>query len=198
MSADFEAGFAQALAGKAHSPLPRASWVLPGLFLAGSYPGLPGLRTEGPAALEPALSALLGAGVRRVVRLVEEREIGEGEDRLPSYDAILRALARERGLGAEILSRPIPDYGVPSCEEMEGILDAIDESLGLGLPLYLHCWGGLGRTGTVVGCWIVRRGLARRGEALVALARLRAGAENASRPSPETAGQEDFVRSWGA
>ena len=24
--------------------------------------------------------------------------------------------------------------------------------------MYLHCWGGVGRTGTVVGCWLVRHG----------------------------------------
>ena len=26
-------------------------------------------------------------------------------------------------------------------------------------PVYVHCWGGIGRTGTVVGCWLVRHGM---------------------------------------
>lgn len=197
MSAGIEAGFGLALAGKVVSPLPRAYWVLPGAFLAGCYPGLPGLREEGAAALESPLRALLRAGVERFIRLMEAREMGEGEGRLPSYDALLEGLAAEAGRGVDILSRPIRDYGVPDRAAMEEILDAIDGSLAAGRPLYLHCWGGLGRTGTVVGCWIARRGLARGEEALAALARLRAGTENAARPSPESREQEELVRSWG-
>ncbi len=26
--------------------------------------------------------------------------------------------------------------------------------------VYVHCWGGVGRTGTVVGCWLLRHGYA--------------------------------------
>ncbi|MBA3406233.1 MAG: dual specificity protein phosphatase family protein [Gemmatimonadaceae bacterium] len=29
---------------------------------------------------------------------------------------------------------------------------------GSGHSIYVHCWGGVGRTGTVVGCYIVRHG----------------------------------------
>lgn len=32
-------------------------------------------------------------------------------------------------------------------------------ALAAGQTVYVHCYGGIGRTGTVVGCWLVRHGL---------------------------------------
>ena len=75
------------------------------------------------------------------------------------------------------------------------ILDDIDEARGTGGgTAYVHCWGGVGRTGTVVGCWLVRHGLDR-GDAVATIAALRAGLPGA-RPSPETAAQVALIRSW--
>ena len=31
---------------------------------------------------------------------------------------------------------------------MQEILDAVDRALAAGRNVYLHCWGGIGRTGT--------------------------------------------------
>jgi protein tyrosine phosphatase len=59
----------------------------------------------------------------------------------------------------------------------------------------VHCWGGVGRTGTVVGCWLVRHGLAG-GDALARVEALRATTPKANRPSPETDTQRDLVRGW--
>ena len=33
-----------------------------------------------------------------------------------------------------------------------------DAELQTGRKIYLHCWGGIGRTGTTVGCYLVRSG----------------------------------------
>ena len=54
---------------------------------------------------------------------------------------------------------PIEDLSVPTLADMERILGAIDDELAAGRAVYLHCWGGIGRTGTVVGCYLVRQGL---------------------------------------
>ncbi len=61
----------------------------------------------------------------------------------------------------------------------------------------MHCWGGIGRTGTVVGCYLVHRGLT--GEA--ALARLaawwRTVPKSALYPrSPQTDEQVAYVLGW--
>ena len=36
---------------------------------------------------------------------------------------------------------------------MVAILDSLDTAIADEHTIYLHCWGGIGRTGTVVGCW---------------------------------------------
>ena len=43
---------------------------------------------------------------------------------------------------------------------MQDILDLIDESLSLDKPVFFHCWGGIGRTGTVLGCYLLRSKMA--------------------------------------
>ncbi|RME87365.1 MAG: phosphatase [Anaerolineae bacterium] len=92
---------------------------------------------------------------------------------------------------------PIGDFGLPTREQMTAILDAIDDALAEGHNLYLHCWGGIGRTGTVVGCYLVRHGMS--GEQ--ALKRLGEWwltvPKSAYHPhSPETRAQYRFVLNW--
>jgi protein-tyrosine phosphatase len=60
--------------------------------------------------------------------------------------------------------------------------------------VYVHCWGGIGRTGTVVGCWLMRHGLDE-GDPVGRIARLRRDMEDA-RPSPETPAQRAMITSW--
>jgi protein-tyrosine phosphatase len=74
-------------------------------------------------------------------------------------------------------------------------LDAIDEALARGKNVYVHCYAGVGRTGTVVGCYLVRHGMAPR-DALATIARWREGRSTAHRRSPETDNQERFVLAW--
>jgi len=56
------------------------------------------------------------------------------------------------------------------------------------------CWGGVGRTGVIVGCWSARHG------GQPALARLRElwkqCPKSQNRGSPETAAQEKYVAGW--
>src|SRR5690606_41460522 len=60
--------------------------------------------------------------------------------------------------------------------------------------VYVHCWGGVGRTGTVVGCLLLDRGLATGDDVLYRLAELRAGTRKGRRPSPETPAQIEVLR----
>jgi protein-tyrosine phosphatase len=100
-------------------------------------------------------------------------------------------------LGAQVRHRrfPIADCGVPEPEAMNTILAAVDESLAAGRVVYVHCAGGIGRTGTVVGCWLVRHGLSG-SEALERIAALRRGTPSESLRSPGTDGQRRFVLEW--
>jgi protein-tyrosine phosphatase len=78
---------------------------------------------------------------------------------------------------------------------MNEILDAIEGFLGQNKPDYVYCWGGVGRTGTVVGCWLLRHDrLAEPSNVLEVLRDLRRqDQERGHRESPETEEQRRFV-----
>jgi protein-tyrosine phosphatase len=80
---------------------------------------------------------------------------------------------------------------------MMRILDTLDGVLTAGHVVYLHCWGGIGRTGTVVGCHLVRRGMTGE-QALAAIARMRQDTPDESKVSPETPDQTRLVLRWSA
>ena len=94
------------------------------------------------------------------------------------------------------MNYPILDGGVPSRAGMTTILDAIDASRRRAAPVYVHCMGGLGRTGIVVACWWIRHGLFDAEAALRELTKRREGQPNQASISPETAPQFRLVRSW--
>jgi len=78
---------------------------------------------------------------------------------------------------------------------MVRILDMIDAELAEGRTVYVHCFGGIGRTGTVVGCHLVRHGKSGR-EALDEIEYLRRDTPAAWQRSPETETQRQMVRAW--
>jgi len=83
-----------------------------------------------------------------------------------------------------------------SKEGAVSILDAIDSHISQGRTVYVHCWGGVGRTGLIVGCWLTRNG----GDGKSALLRLRElwqeCPKSVSRISPETREQERYILDW--
>jgi hypothetical protein len=74
--------------------------------------------------------------------------------------------------------------GTPTVGYVMRILDDIDEARARGGTAYVHCWGGVGRTGTVIGCWLMRHALDG-GDPIARIAVLRAAVAG-ERPSPET------------
>lgn len=167
----------------ADRPIANSYWVQLGHLLAGEYPGA--LRAEDARA---KLRALLNSGVTYVVNLTEEHE-------LQPYTDLIEEEARALGRPIVLRRESIPDFSVPTIATMRRTLDAIDHALAAGHCVYVHCWGGLGRTGTVIGCYLVRHGLS--GEAALAqIAQWRAGTPKADRISPETDEQRNFVLKW--
>ncbi len=164
-------------------PIPDAYWVVPGRLLAGEYPGA---RQEAEARRK--VRRFLDAGITFFLDLTQEGE-------LAPYALMLEEEAAARQMAVEHHRAPIPDLGTPTPGEVARILDVIDAAIGAGHRVYVHCWGGVGRTGVIVGCYLVRRGLTGP-QALAEIERLRAGTPDAYRASPETAEQRARVRTW--
>jgi hypothetical protein len=167
-------------------PIPESYWVLPGRFLAGAYPGL----SYDKFGTHRRLTAFLDAGFDTFIDLTCE---GERSDYLPLIQKEARAY--ERPIHHQRFS--FPDFKVPSHEMMAAALDAIDAALAEDRKLFLHCVGGIGRTGTTVGCWFVRHGM-KPPEALIQLRNLYySAAQSTFVPrSPETEEQARFILNW--
>lgn len=165
------------------TPIANSYWVLPGRLLAGEYPG-----SASRAEALDRIQKFQRAGIDTFIDLTEDGE-------MPAYDAYL---LREGPRAVEHRRLPIVDHGVPqSSSVMTQILDAIDAELAAGRHVYVHCRAGIGRTGTTIGCYLIRSGYTPEA-ALEHLQSLwQASGRSRSWPAvPETREQHDFVRAW--
>lgn len=170
-------------------PFPQSFWMGDGLC-AGSYPG------DLDAAVRDAkLRGLLDCGIRRVISLMEVGETSRGGRPFEPYEPRLQGLAAEAGLAIEFVRMSIRDASSPTRAVLDTVLDKLDESLELGIPTYLHCWGGHGRTSTVAACHLIRHGSTPE-QAIAQVFLWREGLPKNHHPFEGD--QERFVRSWQA
>jgi hypothetical protein len=168
-----------------HRPIPESYWVKPGYLLAGEYPG-----QANDELTRRRIDAFIAAGFDMFIDLTNPNET------LP-YQKILLNEAKIYEVEVTHHRFPIEDFGLPTPPQMNLILDTIEASLQGGHKIYLHCWGGIGRTGTTVGCYLVRYGM-NGTDALYQLSTWWRGVPKSRyHPhSPETLEQMDFIRRW--
>lgn len=176
-------------------PIPDSYWVslhglpigksLNGQLLAGEYPG-----AKQPDAAYRKLARFLDVNVEMFIDLTEP-----GEYDLRPYASMLAFAAGERKKSVIYERQSVADMETPSPEKMVTILDTIDTALQGKKTVYVHCYGGIGRTGTVIGCWLVRHGLTGR-QALAKIASWRRHTPDGWRQSPETPAQRQMVLEW--
>lgn len=167
-------------------PFPNSYWVSPRHILAGEYPTL-----LDPAGNRQRVRQLLNLGIQAFLDLTEPQEVAELQPYLP----LVQELAHTSFQKIEWYRLPIADMHVPSVDEMRMTLDQIDSLVARNKPLYIHCWGGIGRTGTVVGCYLVRHGMSGQ-DAIEMIAQLRQYTPDYRYPAPARDTQRQMVHDW--
>ena len=164
-------------------PLANSYWVIPGRLLAGEYPA--GREAQLSDAGRERLAGLIAAGISCFVDLTEEGEC-------PPYDSLLPP-------AVTYLRRSIRDQRVPRrVMQMRRIQDEIASVLAAGGTVYVHCRAGIGRTGTVAGCFLVEQGR----DGASALDELNEmWTEQCARAAlwpvvPQTLEQAEYIREW--
>lgn len=69
-----------------------------------------------------------------------------------------RPLDERDTMGLARLSLPVRDFRAPSPGQLDAAVAFVDAAVNAGGACAVHCGAGLGRTGTVVAAWLVRRG----------------------------------------
>lgn len=117
-------------------------------------------------------------------------------EHIASLGVTLIVNLHERGHSSQLLGRiglrelhlPVPDFTPPSLEQLQSGVTGITEAVAEGERVAIHCGAGLGRTGTLLACYLVSRG----NTADAAIARVR----NLRPGSIETSRQEQAVHAY--
>lgn len=140
------------------------SWVLPSV--------LAGTRTPWR---EAEVQYLLNQGVTTLVRLQEPERMLLKNETIEAW-------------GLEVFHHSIPDGGAPSVRGTQEVIEFIHRSLAEGKAVAVSCGAGVGRTGTILACYLVSLGMTAE-QAILALRGIRS-------PSIETASQVSAVYAY--
>jgi atypical dual specificity phosphatase len=114
----------------------RFGWILPGQLAGSGRPGRYG-------SLEDDLAFLRGEGIQVIISLLETT-------------LNLQDYLRE---GFELHHFPVEDFTAPTIDQVTEACGIIEETLARGENVLVHCNAGIGRTGALLACFLVHRGM---------------------------------------
>jgi ADP-ribosylglycohydrolase len=148
---------------------------------AGEYPG-----DKNGETAKNKLTRMIQFGIRCFFDLTEEGELIPYENLLPPNVSYVRF--------------PIRDVSVPqSIEDVRNLVKTILQTAdGTRGEVYVHCWGGVGRTGTIIACLIAEGMENPTLEKVMGELRTRFAMmpKSSYRQTPETKEQEQFVQQY--
>ena len=165
-----------------HDRLIHGYWVEKGRLLATEYPG-----AKEPEEAERKLRLLREAGITSFVDLTEPGERTWGGASMVPYAGLL-------GADVTYTRFAIPDTSVIDDDGYDAILEHIRAEIAVGKVVLAHCWGGKGRTGTVVGTWLIEQQGLGYPEVIDRMQQLRVGSRKEHHPVPDSPEQHDVLR----
>lgn len=154
-------------------------WIIPDIVLGGEYPG----DVKGTGA---KLESLLDFGIGAVFNLTSK------EDNLTPY-----VFTEHNMKGYVLYQMPIPDGGVISLDSYRKCIDHIRDETERGRKVYIHCWGGRGRTSTVAGCLLAATTTLSPEDIFARIDKSRReSSAKADLPAPENEKQRQIVRDY--
>jgi protein-tyrosine phosphatase len=120
--------------------------------------------------------------INTVIMLVSDEELARYE--------VFQLKSKFDSLHIRIYQSPITDYGIPTPAQTREILSQLHKSIKSNENVLIHCVGGYGRSGTIMGCYS-RQYLKKSENEVIDYIRSIRGAH-----AIETPEQEKFVREW--
>ncbi len=129
----------------------------------------------------------------RVSPIARDLEVVRREGILAIATLTERPLDSKAVAAAGLVARhiPIDDFSVPTTDQVKEFCAFVDHHLGRSEPVAVHCFAGLGRTGTMIACWLVREEKATTTAILDSIRKIEPG-------FVQTAEQEAFIAVWEA
>lgn len=151
-----------------------------GIIYAGEYPG-----DKSDELARQKIEQMHHFGIRHFIDLTEEGELHPYSHLLPADTTYTRF--------------PIADCGAPkSIESVQRLLLRIEELKKMDGYVYVHCWGGVGRTGTIIACYLSQNW--KEPDLNLVLDALRKNfsemPKSAYKKTPETKEQIDFIKQF--
>jgi hypothetical protein len=172
-------------------PFERSYWVIPGKLLAGE---IPSSREE--TIRKEKVKNLVKMGFDAIINLMEHEERTFSGELLTDYIPDLEQFSTRVNRKIEVHRMPIKDLSITTPQKMKETIQLIQSLILDDKKVYIHCWGGIGRTGTVVGCYLLENNMATTESVIQTIEYLKRTTPIKDRRSPETDEQMDFILDW--